>query len=146
VEGPASDFVQPTCPEEKHAQKPTWRRGYRQFGKTEYLLATLTPSDCSTKRLRPPREWYDSLLGASHMSFVAGAQAPDGAPVSFLLKAHAYSYVPAEYYIQVGGLAGVGWGQGQGQGLFVAPARRPAQTADAPTAGCPFLLLEPAGW
>ena len=108
MEGPASDLVQPTCPEEKHAQKPTWRRGYRQFGKTEYLLATLTPSDCSTKRLRPPREWYDSLLGASHMSFVAGAQAPDGAPVSFLLKAHAYSYVPAEYYIQVGGLAGVG--------------------------------------
>ena len=76
------------------------------------------------------------------MSFVAGAQAPDGAPVSFLLKAHAYSYVPAEYYIQVGGVAGVawvGWGQGQGNArLFVALSQ--AQTADASTTGCPFLL------
>ena len=54
---------------------------------------------------------YDSLLGASHMSFVAGAQAPDGTPVSFLLKAHAYSYVPAEYYIQVGGQKD-GWAEG----------------------------------
>lgn len=29
---------------------------YLQYHKTEYIMVTLTPSDCSTKRLRPPRE------------------------------------------------------------------------------------------
>lgn len=57
--GPAAaDMVQPAGLEEKHPQKPTWRRGYSasSWSKTDYLLCTLTPSDCSTRRLRPPRE------------------------------------------------------------------------------------------
>lgn len=59
-------------PEEKHAQKPTWRRGYQSYAKTEYLLCTLTPSDCSTKRLRPPSE----LVGLDSR----GLGGPDGSP------------------------------------------------------------------
>ncbi|KAL4431309.1 hypothetical protein ABPG75_006565 [Micractinium tetrahymenae] len=97
-----ADFEQPELPEEKHPQKPTWRRGYQQYHKTEYIMVTLTPSDCSTKRLRPPREWYDAFLGANSLNFVVGTQAPDGTAVSFLLKAHAYEYVKAEYYVQGG--------------------------------------------
>ncbi|PRW61154.1 MLO 11 [Chlorella sorokiniana] len=95
----------PSGPEEKHPQKPTWRRGYSvaAWSKTDYLLCTLTPSDCSTRRLRPPREWLDSLLGGFFASFVVGAASPDGGqPVSFLLKCHAYEYVKAEYYLQGG--------------------------------------------
>lgn len=99
---PDADFEQAPGPEEKHAQKPTWRRGYTTYGKTDYLLVTLTPSDCSTRRLRPPREWYDGMLGASNLNFVVGAQAPDGSSVSFLCKAHGYEYVKAEYYVQGG--------------------------------------------
>lgn len=58
-EGPPSGgFEQPTALEERHPMKPTWRRGYSgdAYHVTSYLLCTLTPSDCSTKRLRPPRE------------------------------------------------------------------------------------------
>ncbi|KAI3424473.1 hypothetical protein D9Q98_010023 [Chlorella vulgaris] len=99
-----ADYVQPTLPEEKHPQKPTWRRGYNAttYHRAEYLLCTLTPSDCSTKRLRPPREWYDSLLGRNIASFVLGAEGPDGSQLSFLMKAHAYEYVKSEYYVQGG--------------------------------------------
>jgi hypothetical protein len=55
---PPDDYEQPTAPEERHPMKPTWRRGYSgdAYHVTRYLLCTLTPSDCSTKRLRPPRE------------------------------------------------------------------------------------------
>jgi hypothetical protein len=42
-------------PEEKHHQKPQWRRAL-QAGATAYLSVTVTPSDCTTRRLRPPRE------------------------------------------------------------------------------------------
>ena len=47
-------------------------------------------------------EWYDALLGANYASFVVGATLPSGEPGSFLLKAHGYEYVKAEYYVQVG--------------------------------------------
>ncbi|PSC74453.1 MLO 11 [Micractinium conductrix] len=100
-----ADYWQPDMPEEKHPAKPTWRRGYKTYGKTEYMFCTLTPSDCTTRRLRPPKEWYDGLLGAKVAqiaNFVVGATAPDGSQVSFLLKAHGYEYVKAEYYVQGG--------------------------------------------
>lgn len=31
-------MILPTIPEETHPHKPTWRRGYRNYGRTEYLL------------------------------------------------------------------------------------------------------------
>ena len=50
--------LEPGFQEEQHTAKPQWRRGFKPEYKdqTAFLFITLTPSDCSTKRLRPPRE------------------------------------------------------------------------------------------
>ena len=84
---------QPELPEQQHKQKPQWRRGVDVHGRTVYLVVTLSPSDASTKRLRPPREWHDALLGSNVPKYEVFAESSDGAPVSFLFEAHAYEYV-----------------------------------------------------
>jgi hypothetical protein len=47
------------------------------------LGVTVTPSDCTTCRLRPPRPWYDALLGGPFAAFIARADAPTLAAICF---------------------------------------------------------------
>ncbi|EFN51017.1 hypothetical protein CHLNCDRAFT_141567 [Chlorella variabilis] len=81
------------------------RRHQQAATAAEQALAAAHQQTLAAKQGISPLQhplWYDSLLGANHLNFVVGAQAPDGAPVSFLLKAHAYEYVKHEYYLQGG--------------------------------------------
>ena len=88
----AVELEQPSLPEQQHKQKPQWRRGVEANGRTAYLMVTLSPSDVTTKRLRPPRSWHDALLGPGNLLFAACAEF-EGVPVTFLLTAFSYSYI-----------------------------------------------------
>lgn len=79
--------------------KPQWRRGVATAtGGMVTLGVTVTPSDCTTCRLRPPRPWYDALLGGPFAAFTARADAATLAALGvaalppFSLKAIAYEY------------------------------------------------------
>jgi hypothetical protein len=109
--------------------KSQWRRGVAlATGATAALGVTLTPSDAATMRLRPPRGWYDALLGGAWASFRAHVLPPDEeeaaeelagaaggggfgsaagrpgghAPGPYTLKVIAYEKYKSEYYVQGG--------------------------------------------
>ena len=88
-------MMQPTGPEEKHAQKPTWRRGYANYARTDYLFCTLTPSDCSSKRLRPPREPRPQSSAAAH--FARGLLLPCG-PAADAPTCQCHPLIAGEWY------------------------------------------------
>lgn len=92
--------MQPDCIEHAHHKKPQWRLGQQQ-GNTRYLFVTMTSSDVNSRRLRPPRPWYDALLGGPVSNFVVHIETESGVEV-FALQAHAYDYCKAEYYLQGG--------------------------------------------
>ncbi|GAB4816527.1 hypothetical protein N2152v2_003573 [Parachlorella kessleri] len=88
----------PGIPEEQHPLKPQWRRG-RVGPKTEFLMVTVTQGDINSRRMRPPRHWYDSLMGGAFGVFEVEADV-DGAQTKFYPQAHAYEYCKSEYYVQ----------------------------------------------
>eukprot|EP00887_Chlorella_sp_A99_P008157 scaffold12.g8157.t1 len=97
-EGPIPP-LEPGYDEEQHVHKPQWRRGFRTKEATDWLFITLTPSDCTTKRLRPPRTWFDLLLGGYAPTLEVQTETRAG-QISFLLQSVAYDYAKNEYYVQ----------------------------------------------
>lgn len=93
----------PGVRDEPHPHKPQWRAGVEAAtGRVVALGITVTPSDCETGRLRPPRSWYDALLGGFSSSFAGSVDqdtlralgvAPGVAPLNtYLFKTMNYHY------------------------------------------------------
>ena len=113
--------------EQAHPNKAQWIGAFDPVSKDlKALGVTVTDSDRSTGRIRPPRTWFDALVvnGVGGVAAAPRPQGPEfpnlevkplagegleervtppGASPSYLLTVRHYEKYPGEYYVQGGG-------------------------------------------